>query len=516
MRIRRSGSAAALAAALAALSVASVLAGESPLDRTGKQWDPFMEWSLEAPGFRGNPYELTATVTFVHIESGEKRTTGMFYVGDQIWKFRFTATRPGLWIFATSSDEPDLAGRTGTVRVEPNPGASGFVTSFGSKWGRQGTGRAFVPQLVMYATPGLYYRKPERIDADIKTFLVDHGFSGFHTYVCCRWFDIGEMAYDHIRSDDPDPDPRTFEALELLITKTYAAGGMVHIWAWGDESRKWTPSRWGKNGRADRRLQRYIAARLGPLPGWTMGYGFDNFEWATEADLREWHRYLHKQLGWPHLLGARAHKNQLSQIYEDLDYSSYEQHRPDYPKYVETIDKRPGKPSFSEDRFRIRQGEEADAASVADKDYDEEMTRRGLWHSTMAGGVANIWGRLDGQQSTLGSKPYDHPEWIKTWAEFFRLRFRKDLERHNPITDGVCLRSPDNRHFVFYKQDAASLRVNLAGMAMPLKAVAVDTTKPYAELDLGTLKAENQTWDAPRSSDWAIAVGDFASQEDTR
>ena len=53
--------------------------------------------------------------------------------------------------------------------------------------------------------------------------------------------------------------------LELLITKVHAAGGLVHIWAWGDEARRWTPVRWGKNGKVDKRLQRYIAARLGPL-----------------------------------------------------------------------------------------------------------------------------------------------------------------------------------------------------------------------------------------------------------
>ncbi len=138
----------------------------------------------------------------------------------------------------------------------------------------------------MYATPERYHGKPEKIDTDITSFMTGHGFNGFHTYVCRRWFDIGEMRSDHIKSKDPNPDPRTFEALESLITKVHAAGGVVHIWAWGDEARRWTPARWGKNGTADQRLHRYIVARLGPLPGWTMGYGFDNFEWVNEDDLQ--------------------------------------------------------------------------------------------------------------------------------------------------------------------------------------------------------------------------------------
>jgi hypothetical protein len=110
-------------------------------------------------------------------------------------------------------------------------------------------------------------------------------------------------------------------------------------------------------------------------------------EWVSGDELTDWHSYMHERFGWPHLLGARAGKNRLDQLSETLDYSSYEQHKPDYEKYVETIEARPCKPPFSEDRFRIREPPQS-------KDYTMEMTRRGLWHSAMAGGVANIWGNL--------------------------------------------------------------------------------------------------------------------------
>ena len=138
-----------LIAVVAAAVCALAAAGE--MDRQAKQW-VLVTWSLENPGYRGNPFELTARVTFVHADSG---------------------------------------------RRGPGPPLPGM-------------GRG-------------------------------------------RW------------GDWPRPDLRTFDALELLIRKTNAAGGIVHIWAWGDESRRQTPIRLGgKNGPADRRLQRYIAARLGP------------------------------------------------------------------------------------------------------------------------------------------------------------------------------------------------------------------------------------------------------------
>ena len=484
--------------------------GNADLDREGLQYAPYLEWRLGNPSYEGNPYDLIALATFEHEKTGEKRTTGMYYDGDNGWCFRFTGTRVGLWSFVTKSDDPDLDGKRGRVDIAPNPDPNikGFITHVGSKWARpvgaDGELEAFVPQLVMCANLPRLHNNPEKIDADIETFLVQHGFNGFHVMGSCHWFDLNVLGSDEIESDDPNPDPRTFEAAELLITKTHAAGGMVHFWMWGDEQRHWTPVRWGKNGDADRRLQRYLAARLGPLPGWSMGYGFDNFEWVEEADLRLWHEHLHEQFGWPHLLGARNATDRLEQIYDGLDYSSYEQHRPDYRRYVEVIDLHPGKPSFSEDRFRIRAQNQFSA-----KDYDMDMTRRGLWHSTMAGGVANIWGCLGDQDSDLGSKPYPNPEWIKTWSEFLRDRFTVDMTRAERVADSPCLARPTRAHYVIYKEDAETIALDLSGMDGAQTAVAVDTKKPYAPIDLGELQPEGQTWTAPYVSDWALAIGRF-------
>jgi hypothetical protein len=181
-------------------------------------------------------------VTFAHEEGGERHVTEMFYDGDDAWKFRFTGTRPGRWTFSTASTDPELDGKKGTVTVGPSPKGIGFVRGSGNKWCRQvgtdGHLEAFVPQLVMYDDPSVYHGSPHIIEADIRTFMGEHGFNGFHTVVCCRWFDINQERSAGIDSPEPDPDPRTFEALELLITKVHEAGGIVHIWAWGDESRR--------------------------------------------------------------------------------------------------------------------------------------------------------------------------------------------------------------------------------------------------------------------------------------
>ncbi|MDP6468226.1 MAG: DUF5060 domain-containing protein [Pirellulaceae bacterium] len=485
------------------------------LDRTAALWAPYIEWSLPNPTFDGNAFDVIATATFVHEQTGQKRTTGMFYDGKDSWRFRFTGTRIGKWTFTTSSVDRDLDQRRGSVLIKPNSNSAitGFITNHGNKWARPASPsrelRAFVPQLVMYAAPKYFHNKPHKIDADIKKFFVEHGFNGFHVVGSCQWFDIDKLKSTDIHT--PNPDRRTFEALELLITKAHSAGGMVHLWMWGDEARRWTPKRWGLGGAIDRRLQRYLAARLGPLPGWTIGYGFDLDEWVVEEDLGMWHKHLHQHLGWPHLLGARdagpnhGLDHRKAQIYEGLDYSAYEHHRPTHQVYRAALNARRGKPAFSEDRFRIRQSK-----AYAGKDYNMERTRRGLWHSTMAGGVANIWGYLPrGRDSWLGSAPYEDPAPIKTYARFFNRRFLNDMTATSDITDGACLRVPAGTHYVFYKEDAGSIEMDLSKMAGGQGAIAVDTKKPYLELRLGRLAAEKQTWATPYDSDWAIAVGEF-------
>jgi len=159
------------------------------------------------------------------------------------------------------------------VTINPNPGVLGFVTNVNEQWLRQvsddGTVEVFVPQFVMVNGPQGYHQNQSVVNQDINTFLNQHGFTGVHSMVLCRWFDLNEPKCTNI-SGNPSPDPRTFEALELLITKVHAAGGVVHLWAWGDQGRGQTPKVWGINGSEDKRLQRYIAARLGPGL-WAMG-----------------------------------------------------------------------------------------------------------------------------------------------------------------------------------------------------------------------------------------------------
>lgn len=491
--------------------VASLTANAALPNRSTTLWGPYVEYSLTNASFSGNPFDLVATATFTHSASGTSITTGMFYNGSNTWKFRFTATLAGAWTVTTSSADADLNGETGTVNVSGNSNLPGFVNKSGSKWVRTATDKAFVPQYAMYAGPHYFANNQSRINSAISTFIGQHGFTGLHVPVFCRWFDISEARCDRVSGTDPDLS--TFSALDDLIGSVYSAGGVVHLWAWGDSSRSQNPdslnSESGENGVADVRLQRYIAARLGPLPGWTMGYGFDLFEWTNASELTEWRNRMQSEMGYTHFLGARATKNTLDQITENVEYSAYEQHQPDYAKYVQTIDRRSSKPSFSEDRFRFR------GSSQRAKDYTFVEMRRGVWQSAMAGGVANIWGNLTSNGSTYveaineGEAPsssFPNPQWFKTNATFFAERFTTTVARCSLSSNARCLTDSANDNIYLYRESTSSMQVTLPSSSDNYTAIAVNTTAAYAETNLGSFSAGAQTISLPSSSDWAIAI----------
>ena len=391
------------------------------------------------------------------------------------------------------------------------------LTHFGNKWAWRGPDReeVFVPQLVMYATPPNFHGQPDKVDRDIHTFLVQHGFHGFHVFLSCRWFDIEEEDCRNVPGRDPAIDPRTFEALQMLIVKTYRAGGMVHLWMWGDEERGQTPSAradWGGlDGPVARKVEAAVAERVGDLPGWSMGYGFDLDEWVSANELHAWRDRMQALLPRFHFLGGRPegpnrgenHRG-ARQWNRGLDYASYEHHEPSYQVYSRALEANPDKPVMSEDRFRV-------LPSSDQKHYSLQDIRRGLWHSTLAGGVANIWGYLmEGGSHELGSAPFPNRGQVRTYFEFMRGRFLRDMERCNPRhAPTLCLRSAALQHYIFYREDTEELALGLDAMDGVQPAVAVDTRKPYAEIRIGELDRKRHLWRAPYRSDWAIAVGVF-------
>lgn len=401
----------------------------------------------------------------------------------------------------------------------------GEVGTYKNKFIWTGTDQAFVPNYIMidalfrniipqkskqFQEYDYSLITEEHIDKFINEFMHGHGFNGIHLPVFGQWFHIGDNV---VTEKDSIPDPKTFDKLAMIIKKVYQAGGSTYLWVWGDHQRRWTSksTKDGVMGKQEQAVMDMIAEKLGPLKGWFMGYGFDLWEWVTEEDLKKWHDYMWSKPGWNHLLGARSGRlgtfsnghmgapvsnKILNQIYEGLDFSDYELFRPSYEDLIKTINTRPTKPSLAGDRYRVRN---SPPSPYPWKDYSEDMTRRGLWYHTMAGGIGAIWGNMD------STGVYSNKDELKCFSVFWNdnNRFRKDMIVDNEITNGYCLRDADN-YYVFYKENTNKIEYGFSGKAK--KVIAVDTKKKYEEINLGTKKSGNHVFNAPYVSDWAIAV----------
>jgi len=551
-------------------------------DKTGTLNEPFFEWEIEWDGAKVNPYDVIAHARFRHIQSGEQKVSLMFYDENNTWKFRFTGTRLGEWKVIT--DGPgNLDSQTASIIIQENPNKrKGFLKAEGTRWVWDGTNEEHIPQLVMSESLSPYWTgsnvNTQMIDKEIQEFIIETGFTGFHKpNIACEWFDINNQSGDtRTIGEEGTPDPKSFQVAEEFLVRAYTVGASTHFWLWGADShhagwggRHGPDGIGGPKSPAAKRLYRYIAARLGPIPGWSMGYGFDLEVWADAEELQWWYDFMKTHLHqWNHLIGARADEKDTWDREKDPDGDGYKgvsyhnemvegeknifwwgdyigmyDYRVPYRWYVKTLEfgAERNKPVLQEDRFRIR-----NSKGWFVKDYTPDLTRRGLWHSMMAGGVGNIWGNLLPDDDASGSQPYDNKalgsiqnvenfqvnikHQIQAWREFWFVdgRFRVDYQRANEWTNNqegvliwdtspsgdyisVALRSPDNKQVIFYRENADSIRMDLREMAGAQPAVALNT-KTGDTIKLSTLEPKlYKSLKLDITSDWAIAVGKFES-----
>jgi len=406
------------------------------LDKTGTLWAPYLEWSFENTTYPGNPFDLNASATFTHSASGETRTTEMFYVGDKTWKLRFTGTRTGVWTFVTRSADPELDGHYGavTINLNPNPKIRGFLTSYGNKFARQVGENGELEAFMFNVYQGGYNLNPRKIfnnpnpsrEVD-KAMNVIEGFTVLYSGTMGNtWFKLEAKRWDEHNSEDPDL--RTFKALETVIPYIHTMGFHFHFRLWGDETRRKTPiGVGGINGIPDRRLQRYIAARLGPLPGWSMTYGFDLQDWdwinGDTGQLDSWAKYMRQHMGWQHLLFTRGyappHVNGVSYssngpVHDGIQTSP---NGPmSYAEVAEDFDSDPNRPHLYEERFvYLRE-------FAGGPPWTMERTRSVMWWNIMAGGIGSWWGRswtTGGMASLWGGHFWAR---LRSWLTFNEIR----------------------------------------------------------------------------------------------
>ena len=520
-------------------------------NRSARMWE-CEEYSLINTTWPGNPFDLVATATFTH--AGEKRVTEMFYVGGETWKFRFTGTRTGVWKFSTSSSDADLDSHTGSITVTPRANSSmkGFLTHVGNKYAIMAEDidhlEGYVYQVFMnqqdyeqqheHSSRILGHPGRSELIADYWNNTRENGFDIYFFAVFYSWFRMGALSInDFSNSAEPDldqPDPALFDILELAIKYAHERGGRTHIWAWGDNDRRQTPNHLGDGfrGKRHQRLIRYIAARLGPLPGWSMNFGFDTVEMpSAEADTAWWADQMNRKMGWPHILTSRGWEDDSFGANSfagfggnPYDLETTDKGPADYQEIRQHMEAYRSKPSIYEERHTYNRWKCWPGRVPDPERLNETGCRRLIWWETMAGGMGGFFGHFSERFNRYGPFRPDgpcgcHPDSLKrafrTYQEFWKhgrlkLTMSPDNSRVSGAT-GYCLVSADKKHFVFFVEDADSITINLNGMPGSQPVVLVDARARYDEIDKGRLTAGVHTIRLGSTSDWALAVGEFSA-----
>lgn len=503
----------------------------SPLSRTRARPSPpkFLEhplWEYVEFTFAhtpaGNAYDEAGSIPsgdyalFTHEDGTTTIKCPFFWKGSDTYAFRFTPTKQGWWTYETFHTVGNLDGHVGSVLAGPNtdPLRRGFFGNSGNKFTRQDAdGVAQAVQLFVYMNEDDY----ETTGADgqfntifgnvttVRAYLDEvkaAGCTHVHVHVNNHWFELGNLAYTTHTSEDPDP--ATFAILETILDEAALRGLSVHFWPWGDNDagRLWTQVGVGTgiNGDADTRLWKYIAARLGAIPNWTSGYGFDVYEWVTPAQITTWADSVHSYLdtAYRHLLCARDRDEESCDVvsYGDGAAPLMAIGLASLATIIEDIDGDTARPHLYEERNTYQR-----TASLT-----MEGTLRQRNRCMIAGGVGDWFGAF------VGDSAYPNPEWLKTSHDFWESRFRAAMVRDAAISDGVgALRLADTSLVIVYVEGASTFDVDLSNAPGALAAVAVDCKAAYSEDSLGNLAAQSHTGiNLGSTSDWLIAIGDFS------
>jgi hypothetical protein len=310
-----------------------------------------------------------------------------------------------LFLIACPGPKPKPPKPTPAPTIEPTPTPVDHTSDFGrvvnknGRWFQKHRGY-FAPQFVMMGegrtteSGKSIHTIAKNIDSYIKEFIREHGFHGFHIYLGCAWWKPVAYTCRNVSSRKLNQD--TFNALKTIITKTYKAGGIVHLWLYGDQQRN---RPWAPDPHLQKPLFDKIKKDLYPLKGWTMSFGFDCWEWLTQEEADSMRNYLNDGTI-KHLIGARGWNNS-TKIYQRMNYVSLELN----PSYIHLADKYLGKnkPVFSEDRYRVR----SDKDRPKDVTFDETV-RLLKYHVDKE--IAAIWGNLGKNKPYSGiSFPYPEP-----------------------------------------------------------------------------------------------------------
>ena len=203
---------------------------------TATQWQPW-EATLAASGSYENPYTAVELAVNYTAPDGEVRSALGFWDGDAVWRIRNYFDRPGLWQWQTTSNDPGLTNRSGTIAVATAEAANS--NPFFSH-GRLLVGQGYLKhadQSPFFWLSDTAWAGPMRsTESEWTEYLADrkqHGFTVVQSGIACPWAGgttrRGDLPFTDSGNNLTKLNPAFFQVFADRIAQASEAGFAVLI-----------------------------------------------------------------------------------------------------------------------------------------------------------------------------------------------------------------------------------------------------------------------------------------------
>ena len=450
------------------------------------RWQPY-DFVFVSAAKPANPFALSFTATLKGPTNQEFKTRG-FYDGSGLWKVRFSPNAEGTWTLVTTSEAPDLNGKTVTFSCvrNPNPRVHGglrvdadhphhFIFEDGSRYFLMG-----------YECDWLWALDQQSATlATLNPFLDKLASSGFNHVILNAYAhdtgwrkgnstpdDFGPPPLYAWEGDNARPDHSRFNlaywrhydrVMEALRERGMIAHILIKVY---NKFVNWP----AKGGPEDDQYFQWLIARYAAFP---------NVVWDLAKEAHN-EKDLAYKTGRLRLIKDQDPYQRLRTVHDDdvsyakkaydqlVDFRSDQQHG----RWRATIlaqrasDKWPA--------VNVEFGYEHGPAGLSDKTYGvvqspEEVCRR-CWEICMAGGYGayyytyTAWDVIRPQDTPPGYAYFQNLRRFFEASQYWLLSPAEDS-----VTNGYCLANPGREYLVFFNQ-SQPVSILLQGLPAPLKA----------------------------------------------
>jgi len=378
---------------------------------------PFSSFS-----YSGNPFELEFSAVFKHRESGVTLKLPGYFAGSNLWKIGFMPNRPGLWDYQTSSPDPGLNNRSGSVRCIPSghPGLLGPDPGHPRKW-KFADGNHVLPialRLEFFTEPGT-----DEVFKRAALFMRDHHLLLLDTRLLEEQGQFEGGRHDFIFQGDwkkQQFDLTVWDRMERRMEILTELGLGAHLMFYSDDDG--TPP-WPAMSPTEKLVIRYTLARLAGFPVLLFNTGIDIDEYRDQTWVDWFGRQIRELDPYGHPVSSRYGGGSGEMVMKGQTFDSRGER---FAKMADMVRyfKASGVPVSMDDAW----GE--NRTRVSEKTFRPEDIRRAFWKCLAAGGLGGII-RGDDGYFHLHNLPEDleSEQWLK-WINPF---LQKELGRTFPV-----------------------------------------------------------------------------------